>query len=188
MVIAETLAGIALAKSAVSGVKAMIDTCKDVNEISHHIDDLFSGYDQSRRKVAAKNQPKKGDKKWNDYLTSKFKDDSEDEGVSLSDITAEVIEQKQIEEQMKAMRNMLNKRFGISTWDEIIELRKKRIKELREAQERAREVARANAVLNKNLLKEIWKWTWQICVIFGFMIIVWGWLSYASKGKIPFIW
>ena len=188
MVIAETLAGIALAKSAVSGVKSMINTCKDVNEISHHIDDLFSGYDQSRRKVAAKNQPKKGDKKWNKYLTSKFKDDTEAEGVSLSDITAEVIEQKQIEEQMKAMRNMLNKRFGIETWNEIIELRKKRIKELKEAQEKAAQIAKANAISNKNLLKEVWKWTWQLMTIVGMVFVVWGWLSYASKGKIPWIW
>jgi hypothetical protein len=188
MVIAETLAGIALAKSAVSGVKSMIDTCKDVSEISHHIDDLFSGYDQSRRKIAAKNQPKKGDKKWNDYLTGKFHDENEAEGVSLSDVTAEVIEQKQIEEQMKAMRNMLNKRFGMETWNEIIALRKKRIKEAKEAQERARKVAEANALSNRNLLKDIWKWTWQIATILGFMMVVWGWLSYASKGKIPWIW
>ena len=188
MVIAETLAGIALAKSAVSGVKSMIDTCKDVNEISHLIDDLFSGYDQSRRKVASKNQPKKGDKKWNTYLTSKFKDDTEAEGVSLSDVTAEIIEQKQIEEQMISMRNMLNKRFGADTWNEIIELRKRRIKELKEAQEKAVQIAKANAITNKNLLKEIWKWTWQIMTIVGMVFIVWGWLSYASKGKIPFIW
>jgi hypothetical protein len=188
MVVAETLAGIALAKSAVSGVKAMIDTCKDVHEISHHIDDLFSGYDQSRRKVAAKNQSKKGDKKWNKYLTSKFKDSEEEVGVSLSDVTAEVIEQKQIEEQMKSMRIMLNKRFGADTWNEIIELRNKRVKELKESHERARKVAEANVLSNQNLLKEVWKWTWQISFIIGFMILVWGWLSYASKGKIPFIW
>ena len=185
MVIAETLAGIALAKSAVSGVKAMIDTCKDVNEISHHIDDLFSGYDQSRRKVAVKNQPKKGDKKWLSYLGKTFKD--EEQAVSLSEITAEVIEQKEIEKQMKSMMHLLNIRFGPNTWNEIIELRKKRIKELKEAQEKAAQIAKANAISNKNLLKEVWKWTWQLMTIVGMVFVVWGWLSYASKGKIPFI-
>ena len=188
MVVAETLAGIALAKSAVSGVKAMIDTAKDIHEISHHIDDLFQGYDQSRRKVAEKNQSKKGDKKWNEYLTSKFKDDEEDAGVSLSDVTAEIIEQKQIEEQMKHMRMLLNRRFGPDTWTEIIELRKRRIKELKEAHEKAAQIAKANARANLEMWHSVWKWTWQICVVLGFMIIVWGWLAYASKGKIPFIW
>ena len=42
--VAEILAGIALAKSAVSGVKSMINTAKDINEISHHLDDLFKGH------------------------------------------------------------------------------------------------------------------------------------------------
>ncbi len=186
--VAEILAGIALAKSAVSGVKSMINTAKDINEISHHIDDLFKGYDQSRHKVAQKEQGKKGNKEWNKYLTGKFKDDAEQDGISFSDVTAEIIEKKQIEEQMKAMRILLNKRFGPDTWTEIIELRKKRVKEAKKAHERARKVAEANALENKNLLKEVWKWTWQLMTIFGFMMVVWAWLSYASKGKIPWIW
>ena len=187
--VAEILAGIALAKSAVSGIQSMISTAKDVNDIAHHMDDLFKGYDQTRVKAAqAKQQPKKGNKEWNKYLTGKFKDDSEQDGISFSDVTAEVIEKKQIEEQMNAVKRMLNKRFGPDTWTEIIELRKQRVKEAKEAQERARKVAEANALSNRNLLKEVWKWTWQIMTILGFMVIVWGWLSYASKGKIPFIW
>ena len=38
--VAEILAGLALAKSAVSGIKSMIDTANDVSDIAHHIDDL----------------------------------------------------------------------------------------------------------------------------------------------------
>ena len=93
--VVEILAGIALVKSAVSGVKSMIDTAKDVNEISHHLDDLFKGHEQVKKK-----QAKKGNKEWNIYLSGKFKDDEEEIGTSMSDVTAEVIEQKQIEEQI----------------------------------------------------------------------------------------
>ena len=50
--VVEILAGIALAKSAVSGIKSAIDAAKDVNDIAHHIDDLFRGQDQIRKKVA----------------------------------------------------------------------------------------------------------------------------------------
>ena len=35
--VAEILAGIALAKSAVSGIKSMLDTANDVNDIAHHL-------------------------------------------------------------------------------------------------------------------------------------------------------
>ena len=41
MVIAETLAGIALVKSAVDGIKSAIGTARDVSEIAHQIDNLF---------------------------------------------------------------------------------------------------------------------------------------------------
>ena len=187
--VAEILAGIALAKSAVGGIKSMIDTAKDVNDIAHHMDDLFKGYDQTRVKAAqAKQQPKKGNKEWNKYLTGKFKDGQEDEGVSFSDVTAEVIEQKQIEEQMAAVKRMLNKRFGPGTWDEIIALRKKRIEEHKKQIERQKEMDKVHAREVHDLWAEIWKWTWQLTFVISFFILVWGWLSYASKGKIPFIW
>ena len=55
--VAEILAGIALAKTAVSGIKSVIDTAKDVNDVAHFVDDLFKGYDQSRH-AARKAQEK----------------------------------------------------------------------------------------------------------------------------------
>ena len=41
--VAEILAGIALAKTAVSGIKSVIDTAKDVNDVAHFVDDLSKG-------------------------------------------------------------------------------------------------------------------------------------------------
>mgnify|MGYP006216578503 FL=1 len=105
--VAEILAGIALAKTAVSGIKSAIDTAKDVNDIAHFVDDLFKGYDQSRHAARkAQEKAKKGDKKWRDFLSKKLKD--QDDEVSMSDTIAEVIEQKQIEEQLEATKRLLN--------------------------------------------------------------------------------
>ena len=121
--VAEILAGIALAKTAVSGIKSAIDTAKDVNDIAHFVDDLFKGYDQSRHAARkAQEKAKKGDKKWRDFLSKKLKD--QDDEVSMSDTIAEVIEQKQIEEQLEATKRLLNRRFGANTWDDIVDLRK----------------------------------------------------------------
>tara|TARA_R110002096_G_scaffold68954_5_gene165963 strand:- start:8899 stop:9450 length:552 start_codon:yes stop_codon:yes gene_type:complete len=131
--VVEILAGIALVKSAVGGIKSVIESAKDINEISHHLDDMFKGHDQAHVKSVPK---KKGNKKWGDYLSSKFKD--EDEDVSMSQITAEIIEQKQIAEQVSAVAKMLNKRFGPDTWVEVLELREKRIKEQIENRKKAK--------------------------------------------------
>tara|TARA_R100001369_G_scaffold31184_1_gene55266 strand:+ start:340 stop:888 length:549 start_codon:yes stop_codon:yes gene_type:complete len=124
MVVAETMAAIALARSAVSGVQSVINTCKDVSEISGQIDQMFHAHEQVHKKSSAK-----GNKEWNNYLTQKLKDGGEEEGESFSDITAEIIEKKQIEEQLEQMKRMLNKRFGPDTWIDIVELREKRMAE-----------------------------------------------------------
>ena len=49
--VAEILAGLALAKSAVSGIKSMIDTANDVCDIAQHIDDVFKSRDQVKRDI-----------------------------------------------------------------------------------------------------------------------------------------
>ena len=35
---------------------------------------------------------------------------------------------------------------------------------------------------------KVWTWTWQLTVVVAVFITMWGWLSYASKGKLPFLW
>ena len=186
--VAEVLAGIALAKAAVGGIKSAINTAKDVNDIAHHLDDLFKGYDQSRRATneQKQKQQQKGNKEWRNYLGKKLHD--EDEDVSLSAITAEVIEQKQIEEQIAATKKMLNRRFGPDTWSEIIDLRNKRIQEHKKQVERQKELDKQHAEETHDFWLKVWTWTWQLTVVVGFFLLVWGWLSYASKGKIPWIW
>ena len=47
--IAETLAGIALVKSAVDGIKSAIGTAQDISEIAGHIDNLFEGESQVQK-------------------------------------------------------------------------------------------------------------------------------------------
>ena len=46
---AETLAGIALVKSAVNGIKGAISTAKDISEIAGDIDKLFTGEQQIQK-------------------------------------------------------------------------------------------------------------------------------------------
>ena len=57
--VAEILAGIALAKSAVTGIKSMIDTANDVGDIAHHIDNLFKSRDQVKRDIHKNQNAKK---------------------------------------------------------------------------------------------------------------------------------
>ena len=87
MVIAETLVGIQLVKSAVTGIKEVIHTCQDIHEISHHIDNVFSGQEHIDKKIAEKKKKTKSGiaGKWQTFIGSKL-GEQEGDGTSIQEI------------------------------------------------------------------------------------------------------
>lgn len=115
MVVAETLAGIALVKSATEAIKGAIGTANDVGTLAKHIDNLFEGEKQIQRdKMTASSNP-----------------------LSLKSVAEETINSKLAQEQMDEMRQLIDARFGFGTWQGIVTERAKRIAEVKE-QERLR--------------------------------------------------
>ena len=111
---AETLAGIALVKSAVDGIKSAISTAKDISEIADEIDKLFVGEQQIQ---------KKKNKKANDPF-------------SVGSVAKETIDAKLAAEHRHEVATLVDLRFGHGTWQSIINERAKRLREHQE-QERA---------------------------------------------------
>ena len=131
MVVAETLAGIALVNSAVKGIKSAIGTAKDISDIAEDIDNLFKGEKQVRQEA----HPVVG--KW-DALLRRTIGKTADK-FSIGTIAKATIEEKLAEEQVFKMRLLIDRRFGVGTWDEILEERKARIKEHNAEKKRIRE-------------------------------------------------
>ena len=121
--IAETLAGIALVKSAVDGIKGAIGTAKDISEIAGHIDNLFEGEKQVQQKRA---------KKSGTGLTDQF---------GIQSVAQEMIDAKVAQEKMQEIAMMVNLRFGPDTWKSIVDERAKRIQEAKERAAKARREA-----------------------------------------------
>jgi len=121
--IAETLAGIALVKSAVDGIKSAIGTAQDISEIAGHIDNLFEGEKQVQQKRA---------KKSGTGLTDQF---------GIQNVAQEMIDAKIAQEKMQEIAMMVNLRFGPDTWRSIVDERAKRIQEAKEAAAKARREA-----------------------------------------------
>ena len=121
--IAETLAGIALVKSAVDGIKSAIGTAQDISEIAGHIDNLFEGEKQVQQKRA---------KKSGTGLTDQF---------GIQNVAQEMIDAKLAQEKMQEIAMMVNLRFGPDTWRSIVDERAKRIQEAKEAAAKARREA-----------------------------------------------
>ena len=184
--VAEILAGLALAKSAVSGIKSMIDTANDVGDIAHHIDDLFKSRDQVKRDIH-KNQNKKPQSKMRAMFNRTMKED-EDDDLSVGAVATMVLEQKKMDREILNLGIRIDNKFGEGTWDEILETRKKMIAEHKKQVEAQKEMDKVHDKEVHDFWIKVWTWTWQITVIVVCFIGMWWFLSYASKGKLPFLW
>tara|TARA_R110000796_G_scaffold42482_4_gene104999 strand:+ start:11223 stop:11696 length:474 start_codon:yes stop_codon:yes gene_type:complete len=130
-VIAETLAGIALFKASVEGVKSAIGTANDVSSIAKYIDGMFTAQNQVN-----KDRYKQGGLKG---LKDQF---------GIASVAEEMIDAKLVEEQMAEIRTLVDYRFGHGTWTSIVTERAKRIQEHKELQrEEAKERAKKQAEL-----------------------------------------
>ena len=129
--IAETLAGIALVKSAVDGIKGAINTANDISDIAGHIDNLFAGEKQIQQERA---------KKAGVGITDQF---------GVNSVARDVIDAKIAAEKLQEVATMVDMRFGHGTWKGILAERQKRIQEAREAALKARReaIARQNEIM-----------------------------------------
>ena len=143
--IAETLAGIALFKSAVSGLKSAIGTAKDVSEIGGFINQLFTAekqINQQRNKQA---------------------------GVSSLDgfkgAASTVIDAKLVQEQLQEVKNLVNLRFGPNTWQSILD---EKAKQEREARLAAQEAKRIALQKQDSIIVAVY---WAACIAIGVMAL-----------------
>jgi len=165
MVVAETLAGLALVNSAVKGIRSVIGTCRDVSEIADQIDSVITGTKQ----VHTKSHPIAS--KWDNFIGKKLGTSADK--FSLGTIARETIQEKQAEEQLDLVRRMINKRFGPDTWKEILEERELRIE--KHKKEQKKEIAKkqeSNEKLYK-ILETIAGYVFLIVVIVGVGAYIW---------------
>ena len=121
--IAETLAGIALVKSAVDGIKSAINTANDIGDIAKYVDNLLEGEKQVQQQRAKKSGVGIGDQ------------------FGIESVAQEVIDARIAQESLNEMRTLVDMRFGPGTWQSIVDLRNKRIKEAKEAAAKAKREA-----------------------------------------------
>jgi len=102
MVVAEALAGAALIKAAVDGIKSAIGTAKDVSSIASEIDALFKGNDEVQKKASKKSGISLG------------------EQFGVDTVAKEIIDQRLAAEALREVAAMVDMRFGHGTWASIL--------------------------------------------------------------------
>jgi len=115
------MAGIALVKGAVDGIKGMINTANDVSDIAGYIDKLFEGEKQVQQQRNKKSNVSSFD--------------------GIGGVASEIIDAKLAAEKMQEVATLIDLRFGHGTWQSIVNERAKRIREEKEAAAAARREA-----------------------------------------------
>ena len=133
--IAETLAGIALVKSAVDGIKSAIGTANDIGDIAGYIDNLFEG----EKQVQHIRNKKAGSVGIGDQF-----------GVDT--VARDVIDARIAAEKLQEVATMVDMRFGPGTWKSIVTERANRIKAAKEAAAAAR---RAEILRQEEMMENI---------------------------------
>ena len=146
--IAETLAGIALVKQSVDFIKSQINTAKDISQLAGAVDGLFRGHDEIEKERSKKSGVTVRDQ------------------LGMKNIAQEVIDAKIAQESMQEMKVMLNMRFGPNCWQEIVDLRAKKIREEKEALAEARRIQRRKQKETEEAIKS----AMIVCVVIVFAI------------------
>ena len=118
--ISAALAGFALFKSAVDGIKTAIGTANDVSDIAGYLDNLFEGEKQVQQERNKKSGMGLGDQ------------------FGVKTVAAEIINAKLAQEQMREIATMVDLRFGHGTWKSIVDERARRIQAAKEAEAAAK--------------------------------------------------
>lgn len=144
--IAETLAGIALVKSAVDGIKSTINTANDIGDIAKYVDNLLEGEQQVQKQRSKKSGSSLGDQ------------------FGIESVAQEVIDARLAQEKVQEMRTLVDMRFGPGTWQSIIDERAKRIREAKEAAAKAKREAQ---IRHDEFLENL-----KITVAVGIMVLM----------------
>jgi len=152
--ITTALAGFALFKSAVDGIKSAIGTANDVSEIAGYIDNLFDGEKQVQQERNRKSGIGMGDQ------------------LGVKSVATEIINARLAQEQMQEIATMVDFRFGHGTWKSITEERARRIQAAKEAAMQAkRQKLREQRELEETIKNVVLTLT-VVVVAFGFFVFL----------------
>ena len=145
--ISTALAGIALVKASVDGIKSAIGTAKDIGEIAGFIDKLFEGEKQVQQQRAKKSAVSSLD--------------------GIGDVALETINARLAQEQMREIAHLVDMRFGHGTWRGIVEERGRRAKE---AKEKEVIIRRQKAAARKETVDDLWTVFTVLIVVVGILV------------------
>ena len=168
MVVAETITAISLVRSAVKGIKSCIKTAEDLGEISGYIDQMMDGHE----KLKEADKPPTRAQQWGSLIQNKL-GKSKDK-TSLGAVAQAHIDRLYAEEAIESIALAINKRFGFSTWENILLERSELISE---EKKKVREKKEADTKFQKKLIEWVGGGVVVLIGVIGMVL----WINYRRK-------
>ena len=166
--ISATIAIIAAAKSAV-------EAAKNVQDIGATLEQLFSSHEgaekKQKRQVAQTRRQQ--------VLRMRSGDEGYDDETSISAVANKVLEEKQKDLALKSLAAEIDKKWGASTWSQILEQRQHLLKEKKKAIKVAKEKARQKKADDKVFWHKVLIETGKVVFLLVFVAGV-GWFLYYA--------
>ena len=172
--IGATIAAIALAKKAV-------DAARDVKDIGHSLEALFSDHEE-QEKQPKKKKKKKAKTRMQQVLRMRSGDEGYDDDTSISAVANKVLEEKQKARALEGLAREIDRKWGRGTWNEIKSQRRKLIAERDAAQQLAKENALKKAKADKVFWDKVLLESRNVLIIIAIITSLYFFLSWACKG------
>jgi len=164
--ISTALAGIALFKSAVDGIKSAIGTANDISDIAGYIDNLFEGESQVQKKRNKKSGVGVGDQ------------------FGVANVAREVIDARLAKEQMQEVASLVDMRFGHGTWRSIVDERARRIQAAKEEAAAARRKKIQEAREFEESLKQFFMISGVVVVVIVLFVVM---IAVIARAETKFV-
>ena len=159
--IAAISSAFSITKKSIELCKSALESAEDVQGIAKHLDNLFEQRDKALQHVEdAKNKPQSA---MQAAIASKTGGDTST--TSLSAVASEVPEAKKINRMILNLSRKIDSRFGEGVWEEILQVRDKRLKAHKEQQEKAKKYLAEKKIKDAIFWDKVFTAIWQVGII-----------------------
>ena len=139
--------------AAIATTRTLIKSAKHVKDIAKGLDDLFTAQ-EAEQKLKTKGKPKSRTQQIINIRT-KEGNNAFDDDTSLGTVAADVLEQEQIDRNLKALKKEIDVKWGTGTFKKIELERSKRIAQKHKKKREQREEAQRKAEQEKSFWKKM---------------------------------
>ena len=161
--------------TAIATTRTLVKSAKHVKDIAKGLDVLFTAQ-EAEKKSKAKGKPKSRTQQIIN-IRAKEGDDAFDDDTSLGSVAADVLEQEQINKNLKALEREIDIKWGTGTFKKIELERSKRIAQKHKEKRKQREEAQRKAEEARSFWHKVFIEIVKVIGVIGFV-----------AGMIAFIW